>query len=100
MLAITFVRIPFYVRLARGQTLSTREMTYIKAAQTFGAGRLHLLRWHVLRNVMPHIVVQTTLDIGNAILMAAALGFIVIGAQELAAEWGAMMATGRTFMLD
>ncbi len=100
MLAITFVRIPFYVRLARGQTLSIREMTYIKAAQTFGAGRLHLLRWHVLRNVMPPIVVQTTLDIGNAILMAAALGFIGLGAQQPAAEWGAMIASGRNFILD
>lgn len=100
MLAITFVRIPFYVRLARGQTLSIREMTYIKAAQTFGASRLHLLRWHVLRNVMPPIVVQTTLDIGNAILMAAALGFIGLGAQQPAAEWGAMIASGRNFILD
>lgn len=100
MIAITVVRIPFYVRLARGQTLTVREMTYVKAAWTFGSSRLHVLRWHVLRNIASPIVVQATLDIGGAILMAAALGFIGLGAQQPTAEWGAMVATGRNFLLD
>lgn len=100
MLAITLVRIPYYVRLARGQTLSIREMGYVKAAQTFGAGRTHLVRWHVLRNASGPIIVQMTLDIGNAILMAAALGFIGLGAQQPTAEWGAMISSGRNFLID
>jgi len=100
MLAITLVRIPFYVRLARGQTLSIREMAYVKAAWTFGASRRHVVRWHVVRNAASPIVVQATLDIGGAILMAAALGFIGLGAQQPTAEWGAMVATGRNFLLD
>lgn len=50
MLAITLVRIPFYVRLARGQALSIRQMGYVKAAETFGAGRWHMVIWHVARN--------------------------------------------------
>ena len=100
MLAITLVRIPFYVRLARGQTLSIREMAYVKAAQTFGATRRHLLSWHVIRNAISPIIVQATLDIGGAILLAAALGFIGLGAQQPTAEWGAMVATGRNYLLD
>src|SRR3546814_5125188 len=87
MLAITIVRIPFYVRLARGQALSIREMAYVKAAHTFGATRRHIVSWHIVRNALSPIIVQTTLDIGNAILMAAALGFIGLGAQQPTAEW-------------
>lgn len=100
MLAITVVRIPFYVRLARGQTLSIREMAYVQAAWTFGANRRHVVRWHVMRNAASPIVVQATLDVGGAILMAAALGFIGLGAQQPTAEWGAMVATGRNYLLD
>lgn len=100
MLAITIVRIPFYVRLARGQTLGIREMAYVKAAHTFGATRRHIVSWHVVRNALSPIIVQTTLDIGNAILMAAALGFIGLGAQQPTAEWGAMVSTGRNYLLD
>lgn len=100
MIAITIVRIPYYVRLARGQTLSIREMAYVRAAQTFGAGKAHIVRWHVFRNALPPVIVQMTLDIGNAILMAAALGFIGLGAQQPTAEWGAMIASGRNFLLD
>ena len=100
MLAITLVRIPFYVRLARGQTLGIREMAYVKAAWTFGATRRHVVRWHVVRNAVSPLIVQATLDIGGAILMAAALGFIGLGAQQPTAEWGAMVATGRNYLLD
>lgn len=100
MLAITIVRIPFYVRLARGQTLSIREMAYVKAAHTFGSSRWHIIKWHVIRNASAPVVVQATLDIGGAILLAAALGFIGLGAQQPTAEWGAMVATGRDYLLD
>lgn len=100
MLAITVVRIPFYVRLARGQALVIRELNYAKASRAFGAGHWHLVRWHVLKNALPPIIVQATLDVGGTILMAAALGFIGLGAQQPTAEWGAMVATGRNFILD
>jgi len=100
MLAITVVRIPFYVRLARGQALVIRELNYAKASRAFGASHWHLVRWHVLKNALPPIIVQATLDVGGTILMAAALGFIGLGAQQPTAEWGAMVATGRNFILD
>lgn len=100
MLAIAIVRIPFYVRLARGQTLVVRQFTYVQAARTFGASRWHLIRWHILRNALPPLIVQASLDIGSAILMAATLGFIGLGAQQPTAEWGAMVAVGRNYVLD
>ncbi len=99
-LAIAIVRIPFYVRLARGQTLVVRQYTYVQAAKTFGASRWHLINWHILRNSLPPLIVQASLDIGSAILMAATLGFIGLGAQQPSAEWGAMVANGRNYVLD
>lgn len=100
MLAIAIVRIPFYVRLARGQTLVVRQHTFVEASRTFGASRWHLINWHILRNALPPLVVQASLDIGSAILMAATLGFIGLGAQQPTAEWGAMVANGRNYVLD
>jgi peptide/nickel transport system permease protein len=100
MLAMAIVRIPFYVRLARGQALVIREMPYVKGAIIFGASDWQVLRWHVSRNAMPPLIVQATLDLGGAILMASALSFIGLGAQQPTAEWGAMVSTGRNFILD
>lgn len=100
MLAIAIVRIPFYVRLARGQTLVVKQHTFVEASRTFGASRWHLISWHILRNALPPLVVQASLDIGSAILMAATLGFIGLGAQQPTAEWGAMVAVGRNYVLD
>ncbi len=100
MLAIAIVRIPFYVRLARGQTLIVKQHTFVEASRTFGASRWHLISWHILRNALPPLVVQASLDVGSAILMAATLGFIGLGAQQPTAEWGAMVAIGRNYVLD
>lgn len=100
MFAMALVRIPFYVRLARGQALGIREMPYVKAAKIFGASNWQILRWHVARNAMPPLIVQATLDLGGAILMASALSFIGLGAQQPTAEWGAMVSTGRNYILD
>ncbi|MDF2096943.1 D,D-dipeptide ABC transporter permease [Aquibaculum arenosum] len=100
MLAIAVVRIPFYVRLARGQALGLRERPYVRAAVTFGARPLGIVQRHILPNALAPIIVQSTLDIGLAILTASALSFIGLGAQQPTAEWGAMVSTGRQFLLD
>lgn len=100
MLAIAVLRIPFYVRLARGQALSIRERTYIKAAETFGSSRFRIVWRHIVPNALAPVLVQATLDIGGAILTASALSFLGLGAQEPTAEWGAMVASGRNFLLD
>ncbi|MDZ8429075.1 ABC transporter permease subunit, partial [Escherichia coli] len=65
-------------RLARGQALVVRQYTYVQAAKTFGASRWHLISWHILRNSLPPLIVQASLDIGSAILMAA-VGFNLFG---------------------
>lgn len=100
MLAVAVVRIPFYVRLARGQALSIREKPYVKAAVTFGASSGHLALRHIIPNALSPIIVQTTLDLGGAILTAAALSFLGLGAQQPMAEWGSMVSQGRNFLLD
>jgi peptide/nickel transport system permease protein len=100
MLAVAVVRIPAYVRLARGQTLSLREQVYVKASRTYGASPFYILRWHILPNAMSPIIVQATLDLGGVVLIAAALSFIGLGAQPPTAEWGALVSSGRSFMLD
>lgn len=100
MLAIAVVRIPFYTRLARGQALALRERAYVRAAETFGSRQFGVVRRHILPNAMAPIVVQATLDIGLAILTASALSFIGLGAQQPTAEWGAMVSTGREYLLD
>lgn len=100
MLAVAVVRVPAYVRLARSQTLALRSRTYVKASRSFGASPLYLLRWHILPNALSPIIVQATLDLGGTILTAAALSFIGLGAQPPTSEWGAMVSSGRNFLLD
>jgi peptide/nickel transport system permease protein len=97
---IAIVRTPFYVRLARAEALTLRERAYVRAAESFGGSRWHIVRRHILPNSMAPIVVQATLDIGLAILAVSALSFIGLGAQQPTAEWGAMVANGRAYFLD
>lgn len=100
MLAIAIVRIPFYVRLVRGQALAVRERSFVAAARTFGASDFQLATRHIIPNVQSALIVQATLDIGMVILAASALSFIGLGAQPPTPEWGALVSKGRTYMLD
>jgi peptide/nickel transport system permease protein len=100
ILPIALIRVPFYVRLARGQALALRSRAYVQAAVSFGASTEHILFRHILPNALAPIVIQATLDVGLAILMVSALSFIGLGAQQPTAEWGAMVANGRDYLLD
>jgi len=100
LLAVAVVRLPAYVRFSRAQTLTLRHRNYVSVSRTFGAGTAHILRWHILPNALSPILVQATLDLGGTILIAAALSFIGLGAQPPTAEWGAMVSTGRNYLLD
>jgi len=100
IIPIAIVRTPFYVRLARGQALTLRDRAYVRAAVSFGSSPWHIVWRHILPNSLAPIVVQSTLDIGLAILTVSALSFIGLGAQQPTAEWGAMVANGRAFFLD
>jgi len=100
ILPIAIVRTPFYVRLARGQTLALRGRAFVKAAVTFGGSHWHIVRRHIVPNSVAPIIVQATLDVGLAIITVSALSFIGLGAQQPTAEWGAMVANGRAYFLD
>ncbi|MBO8141526.1 MAG: ABC transporter permease subunit [Firmicutes bacterium] len=100
VLAVAFVRVPVYVRLVRAQVLSLREREFVAAALTAGASTGHVLRRHLIPNSLPAVLVQATLDAGSAMLLTATLSFLGLGVRAPAAEWGAMVNSGRVYLLD
>ena len=99
MLAVAVVVLPHYVRVTRAAVISETSRDYVTAAKVAGAGRLRLMFKEVLPNCMAPLIVQASLGISTAILDAAALGFLGLGAQPPAAEWGTMLADAREFVL-
>jgi dipeptide transport system permease protein len=99
MLAVALVILPHYVRLARAAVITEISKDYVTAARVSGAGRLRLMFKEVLPNCSAPLIVQASLGISTAILDAAALGFLGLGAQPPAAEWGTMLADAREFVL-
>jgi peptide/nickel transport system permease protein len=97
-IALALVWWPGFCRLTQGQVLALREQTYVEAAQTVGAGQGRIVFRHILPNTLTPLIVKVSMDIGFAILTAAGLSFIGIGAQPPTPEWGAMVNTGRQFM--
>lgn len=100
MIAIAIVKIPVYVRLARGETLALREKLFVKAAVTFGIKPWRIITRHIIPNAISPIIIQITLDVGDAILLVATLGFLGLGAQPPTPEWGAMISVGWKYLLD
>jgi peptide/nickel transport system permease protein len=96
MFAILLVSWPEFSRLMRGQVLAIKENDYVIAARALGAPGFRVVLTHILPNAFPPIVVKGTLDIGNAIVLTAALSFIGLGAVPPAPEWGAMIAAGQS----
>lgn len=92
LLAISLVSIPIYARIARGAVLELRELEFVTAARGLGGSSRRILLRHIFPNTLPPLIVQTTLAIAFAILEAAALGFLGLGAQPPTPEWGAMLA--------
>lgn len=99
MLALCITWWPSYARIIRGQALSIREQKYIEAAKAVGGTDHHIILRHLLPNSLSPLIVQSTMDLGNVILTAAALSFIGFGAQPGAAEWGRMVSDGSQFMM-
>ncbi|MDI6824152.1 MAG: ABC transporter permease [Bacillota bacterium] len=100
MVAVGLVNVPQYARLVRGCVLGVRTTEYVAAARALGIPRSRILGRHILPNVMAPIIIQATLGIGQAIVWAAGLSFLGLGAQPPAPEWGAMLASGREYMLQ
>jgi dipeptide transport system permease protein len=99
MLAVAIVVLPHYVRLTRAAVIGERTKDYVTASQVSGAGTLRLMLSTVLPNCMAPLIVQASLVFSNAVLDAAALGFLGIGAQPPQPEWGTMLADAREFLL-
>jgi dipeptide transport system permease protein len=99
MLAVAIVLLPHYVRIARAAVITEVSKDYVTAAKVAGAGRIRLMFKEVLPNCMAPLIVQATLGISTAILDAAALGFLGLGAQPPLPEWGTMLADAREFVL-
>jgi dipeptide transport system permease protein len=99
MLAIALVYQPHFARLTRAAVLTEKNQDYVTAARVLGAGPLRLMLRTILPNCMGPLIVQATLSFSSAILDAAALGFLGLGAQPPTPEWGTMLANSREFIL-
>jgi dipeptide transport system permease protein len=99
MLAVAVVVLPHYVRITRAAVISEISRDYVTAARVSGAGTLRLMFSEVLPNCAAPLIVQASLGISTAILDAAALGFLGLGAQPPSPEWGTMLADAREFVL-
>jgi peptide/nickel transport system permease protein len=96
LLAIGIVSIPAYARVVRGSVLSVREMEYVSATRALGGDMLQILFRRILPNALTPLIVQGTLGIATAILDAAALSFLGLGAQPPTPEWGSMLGAERS----
>jgi peptide/nickel transport system permease protein len=99
ILAVSIVNIPVYARIARASTLAIKEHEYVTAARALGARPWRVLLRAILPNAASPLVVQATLGVAGAILDAAALGFLGLGAQPPTPEWGAMLSDSYSYLL-
>ncbi|MCS7275194.1 MAG: ABC transporter permease [Candidatus Bipolaricaulota bacterium] len=100
MVAVGVASIPTYARLVRGSVLSLREMDYVAAAKALGMSDGRIIFRHILPNCLAPIIVQSTLQVATAILFAAGLGYLGLGAKPPMPEWGVMLSTGRDYLRD
>ena len=98
LLAIALVSIPVYARLIRASVLSVKETEYVTAVRSIGANPFRILFLHIFPNTWTPIIVQGTLGIGTAVLDAAALSFLGLGAQPPTPEWGQMLSEARNYV--
>jgi ABC-type dipeptide/oligopeptide/nickel transport system permease subunit len=96
LLAIAIVTIPIYARVVRASVLSIKENEYVSASRALGGGSVHILVNRILPNAVSPLIVQATLGIADAILNAAALSFLGLGAQPPTPEWGTMLGSERS----
>jgi len=98
MLALAVVGWTGYARIVRGCVLSEKEKGFIEAARALGSSKYRIMFCHILPEVLAPVLVMATLGMGGTILSSAALGFLGLGAQPPAPEWGSMLNEGRTFL--
>jgi glutathione transport system permease protein len=96
--AIAVFSVPVFARLVRGSTLALKQALYVQAARSIGVKAPLLMLRHILPGAMPGVIVYASLRLGTSILTAASLSFIGLGARPPSAEWGAMLADGRSYL--
>jgi dipeptide transport system permease protein len=99
MIAIALVLQPHFARLVRAAVMAEKSREYVTASKLSGAGHFRLMLVTILPNCLGPLIVQATLSFSNAILEAAALGFLGMGAQPPTPEWGTMLASAREFII-
>jgi ABC-type dipeptide/oligopeptide/nickel transport system permease subunit len=98
ILATSTTFVPPMARLVRGRVLELKSEDYVEAARAIGTSDLGIMRRHILPNAFTIIIVEASLAAGQAVLIAAALGFLGLGVQPPAPEWGTMLGAGREYM--
>lgn len=98
MIAVGIFTVPTYARVVRASTLSVREMEYVQALRALGASDQRIIFRHILPNVSASVIVLSTLGVATAILSAAGLSFVGLGAQPPTPEWGAMLSAARPYL--
>ena len=99
LIAISLPWWPWYTRLMRSQVISVKEMQFVESARAIGASRWRIMFRHILPNCLSPIIVNATMDMGYVILAIASLGFLGLGTQPPAADWGVMVSDGREFFM-
>ena len=100
MIAVAISSIPNFARIVRASTLTIKDQEYIEASRCIGESNFGIILHHVFPNVLAPIIVQATLGVGTAIILAASLSFLGLGVQPPTPEWGSMLSMARTYMRD
>ena len=100
MMAVAFIMIPKFSRLVRGEALALKEKPFVLATRAQGGKPIYIIFRHIIPNSVSSVIVLASLVMGDAILISASLSFIGLGAQPPTPEWGALVSTGRKYILD
>ncbi len=100
VIAVAIAESPFLIRVVRAAVISIRDLPYIEAVRLMGYGDLYVILRHVIPNIMYVVIPQVTLQMGSAILIIAALGFLGIGIKPPTPEWGSMLNEARAYLMD
>ena len=100
IISVGITSIPIFVRLVRASTLSVRELPYVEAGRALGVPSGVILVRHVVPNSLAPVIVQASLQLGAAILIAAGLGFLGLGVQAPTPEWGTMLGSSRNYIFS
>ena len=100
IIATAVINLPFYGRFARAEVNVRRDLAYVEAARMGGNGAIRILSGHIVRNILPTMMVQASLNMGWAILNAAGLSFIGLGVRPPTPEWGIMVSEGASYIIS